>query len=236
MTRNIRTEGIVLNEFKYMEKSKILRIFTKDFGKISVMARGAFGAKSPLVAVTQLFGENSYELYTGSNFYYISGSKVINSNFNIRTDYEKLILGSFLLELVDKAFPSDEPNEKVYFLFRKTLRILSKTDKDVYVLIIAFELKLMAFLGYRPILDKKLKNAVFSVSNGGTVEKSSLNIGVYYDISNEDIYYLYNLLYTSLDTLNTDIKRERLLYLQKIILEYIKYNLEINEIKSLKLI
>ena len=49
----IKTAGIVLKEIKYQETSKILSIYTKKLGKISVMAQGANRPKSRLLANTQ---------------------------------------------------------------------------------------------------------------------------------------------------------------------------------------
>lgn len=36
----INTEGIVLGEVNYSESSKILKVFTKDYGLISIMSKG----------------------------------------------------------------------------------------------------------------------------------------------------------------------------------------------------
>lgn len=236
MIKNIKTEGIVLNEIKFKETSKIIRVFTKEQGKISIMARGALTSKSPLVSVTQMFGLNEYELNRSGNFYYIISSKVIDSNFNIRNNYERLIMSSYLLELIDKTFLDNESNEKVFELFKKTLYILSKTDKDILKVILAFEIKFISFLGYRPVLKEDIKDPVFSIKDGGIIEKPSVYSHMCYSVNSKDIYYLKELLYTSLDTLKVEMENNRLLYLQKIILEYIKYNLEISEFNSLNLI
>ena len=236
MIKDFKTEGIVLTEFRYKEKSKIIRVFTKELGKISIMARGALGAKSPLVAISQMFSLNEYELYRGNSFYYIKNANIIKSNFNIRNSYDRLVYGSFILELYDKAFPEGEANENAFILLVKTLKLLENTDNNILNLILAFEIKFISFMGYRPVLNTEIKNPVFSLKNGGVIEKIAFNEVLSYDISNDDIYYLSNLLYTSLDALNIDIDEQRLLYLQNIFIEYIKYNLEINEFKSLKLI
>lgn len=236
MIKNITTEGIVLNELKFKETSKIIRVFTKDIGKISIMARGALGARSPFVSVTQMFGLNEYELIKGQSFYYIDSAKVIESNFNLRNNYEKLIMASYILELVDKTFLDNEPNVKVFELLKKMITVLINTEENILRLVLAFELKYISFLGYRPIIKEKFKNPVFSVQDGGIIEKPLVYKEMCYSVNSKDIYYLRELLYTSLDTLNVEIDENRLLYLQKIILEYIKYNLEISEFNSLNLI
>ncbi|RVU55321.1 DNA repair protein RecO [Anaerosphaera multitolerans] len=227
------TELIVISEQKYKETSKILRVFTRELGKVSILAKGALGAKSSLTSTTQLFTNSKATIVKGKSFYYIEGAVLINSNFEIRRNYENLILGSFLLELVDKSFLDEEPNTKVFDLLKKTLTLISKED-NILPLIMAFELKYMSFLGYRPILREYDEN-VFSILDGGIVEKPSVYKEKTYFVTKKDIYYLKKLLYTSLDEIKEENSKE-LINLQNILLEYIKYNLDISEFNSLSLI
>ncbi|SHH26245.1 DNA replication and repair protein RecO [Anaerosphaera aminiphila DSM 21120] len=226
-------EIIVLSEQKYKETSKILRVFTRELGKVSILAKGALSAKSPLTSTTQIFTNSTVKLIKGKSFYYIEHSKLLNSNFEIRSNYENLIMGSFILELVDKTFLEGETNEKVFELLKKMLLLISKKE-DVMPLVMAFELKYMSFLGYRPKI-RECKNSVFSVLDGGIIEKPTEYQEKCYKLSDKDIYYLNKLLYTSLDELEEENFTE-LSNLQNIILEYIKYNLEISEFNSLLLI
>ncbi len=48
------------------------------------MARGAYRPKSKLIAHTQPFSYNEYQLYKGRNFYYINEGAVIESFYSIR--------------------------------------------------------------------------------------------------------------------------------------------------------
>ena len=48
----INTEGIVLGEVNYSESSKILKVFTKDYGLISIISKGCRNLKSKLRGVS----------------------------------------------------------------------------------------------------------------------------------------------------------------------------------------
>ncbi|HDU1200630.1 TPA: DNA repair protein RecO, partial [Listeria monocytogenes] len=61
-----KCEGIVIRQTSYRESDKIVRMYTREFGKIGVVARGAKKTKSRLAAVTQLF-TNGYFTFFGSN-------------------------------------------------------------------------------------------------------------------------------------------------------------------------
>ena len=54
----LKTEAIVLNEIRYKDTSKIINLYTKNFGRISVMAQGAYKPKSILIASTQSFSHS----------------------------------------------------------------------------------------------------------------------------------------------------------------------------------
>ena len=48
-----KCEGIVLRTTDYGETNKIITLFTREWGKIGVMAKGAKKPKSRLAAITQ---------------------------------------------------------------------------------------------------------------------------------------------------------------------------------------
>ena len=58
----IKTEGIILSEIRYKETSKILKVYTKKLGKISILAQGAYRPKSQLIATTQPFSQVEFHL------------------------------------------------------------------------------------------------------------------------------------------------------------------------------
>lgn len=223
------SEGIVLSERKHGESSKILNIFTRKRGKISVMAKGAYRSKSSLISVTQPFVTSAFQFQKGQSFYYIRHSELHTSHFRLRSSYERMVYASFFMELVEKSFLAEVPNEKIYDLLSKTLHLLEQTE-DLLGLVLAFELKYLTFLGYRPALSVEEEN-FFSVAEGIIHEELFGAKPVF----REDIYYLQSLLYTSLDEkILYDEGRKN--YLHRLFLLYLKYNLEIGELNSLTLI
>ena len=104
----LRTEGIVLKEMRYKDTSKILSIYTKKYGKITAMARGAYRPKSKIIANTQLFSYNEYQLYKGRNFYYINQADIIDSFYDIRERIERVVYGQYMLELIENPWKKDK--------------------------------------------------------------------------------------------------------------------------------
>ena len=106
----IKTEGILLSEIRFKDTSKILNIYTKDLGKIPVMAKGAYKANSKLMASTQVFSYNEYVLKKGKTFYYLNQGNTIEAFYNMRENIERFVYGSYILELIEKSSPEGEKN------------------------------------------------------------------------------------------------------------------------------
>lgn len=202
-----KTEGIVLKEFRFKETSKILTLYTLKHGKIQAMARGAYRPKSQLIANTQTFSYNEYQLYKGKNFYYINQGDIIDSFYSIRENIDRLMYGSYLLELMDLSTMEEERNEKLFFLLLKGLSVLSKLDRGFVRFILAYELKFISFLGYKPLLDrcvncgsKDLSIIKFSIEKGGIICKNCFDQDNFCENMNINMYKaMKSLLYTPLD-------------------------------------
>lgn len=234
VTTNNYTLGIVLNEMEFGESSKIIRVFTRNYGKISIMVKGAMTPKSKNLSVSQVFGVNEYLLKKGQNFFYISDAKIVESNFKIRGSYENLVYASLLLEILEKSSLGGEANKKAFDLMRKSLSFFN-SSKDPISLALAFELKYLSFIGYRPKLDAKEK-AYFSIREGIIDFQDPYS----FSLTRRDLIYLNKILYSKLDDLENieeikeiDINRKK--YLHNIVIKYIKYNLDISSFKSDKL-
>ena len=60
-----KCEGIVIRTTDYGETNKIVTLYTREWGKIGVMARGAKKPNSRLSAITQLFTYGYFLLQNG---------------------------------------------------------------------------------------------------------------------------------------------------------------------------
>lgn len=241
----LKTEGIVLNEIRFKDTSKILNIYTKDFGKINVMAKGAYNPKSRLIAHTQPFSYNEYRFRKGRSFYYINDASIIDSFYDIREDMERVIYGFYILELVNKSLPEEEKNQTLFMLLEKSLRILSNLDKGFLKFIIAFELKFISFLGYRPYIEKcvccnrdEFSHIRFSIARGGIICENCFSDDVRSKYMDKPMYEgMLRLLYIPLDDLNdVDVSMDALMKIQNILEDYILFNIDRKDFNSLNIL
>lgn len=241
----VKSEGIVLREVRFEETNKILTIFSRKYGKIAAMAKGALRPRNPLIASSQVFSYSDFTFYKGKSFYHVNQGDIIDSFYSIREDMNRLMYGAYLLELVDSSIIEELPNEKLFDLLIKGLQVLSTLDKDFLKFIVGFEIKYISFLGYRPYLNQcvlcgeNIDNSIrFSIRHGGVIcrkcfqsDSHSINMNI------SMLNYLQHLLYTPLDELN-DIKipKDVMVKLQEIMVKYILTSIEKRKFNSLKFI
>lgn len=241
----LKTEAIVLSEVRYKDTSKILNIYTKKYGRISVMAQGAYKPKSILIASTGSFAHSELCLQKNGEFYYINQADLLNSYYDIRENMNRMFYGYYLLELINKSTPLEEENEKLFLLLQKGLMVLSNLDKDYLKFILSYELKFISFLGYRPNMSSCVicgsdenYNIRFSIVEGGVICNNCSEgdrQSIYLD---NEMYMAFNsLLFTPLDELEgLNISIEVVKKLHKLIVDYILYNIDRSEFKSLDLL
>ena len=241
----LKTEAIVLSEIRHKDTSKILNIYTKKYGKIGVMAQGAYKPKSKLIASTGSFSHSELCLQRSGEFYYINQADLIDSFYSIRENMNRMFYGYYLLELMDKSTPLEEENEKLFLLLEKGLKILSNMDKNYLRFILSYELKFISFLGYRPNMSNCVicssdenYNIRFSIEQGGLICNNCFQKDFASIAFDNEMYIAYNqLLFAPLDLLEEiNIDMEVLKRLHKLIVNYILYNIDRSEFKSLDLL
>ena len=245
---NVKIEGIVLKEMRFKETSKILTIFTPNYGKISAIARGAYRPKSKLTGSIQPFSYNNFIMYKGRNFYYINQVDVIDSFYSIREDINRSMCGAYLLELTDASIFEEEENTRLFQLFKKGLKVLSTLKKDFLKFVLSYETKHISFLGYKPLLshciicgNKKISDFKFNIDLGGVVCSKCTYLDSVSEYMDLNMYKGINeLLYAPLDKLEDIRISENTLYkLHKIMVKYILERIDktgFNSLNTLKLL
>jgi DNA repair protein RecO (recombination protein O) len=147
-----KVEGIVISEQDYSESSKIINVITKEYGKIGIIAKGSKKMKSSLRGVS---GKLTYGYF---HIYYKKGKlsdlisvDIINNLRTIKSDIIKISYVSYLVELVDQIM-KEEFEQEIYDLLISTILKLEE-GYDPLVMTNILELKLLDYLGVRPIID-----------------------------------------------------------------------------------
>ena len=148
----IRTEAVVLRSLDYGETSQIVTLFTREKGKLGVMAKGARRPKSSFGATLQPMA------YTQVVFYYkptrtlqtLSESSHVESFHSLRRDLKSITVGLRIVELVDALMEEENAQPDVFALLVRTLRRLDATETRVTNLWPYAQLRLAQMLGVAP--------------------------------------------------------------------------------------
>lgn len=142
----IEVEGFIISEISYKESSKILNVFTKEYGIIGVMASGAKKIKSPLRSFAQKFTYGVFHLkYKEDKLSTLISVDVINSFKYIRSDLLAISYLSYIVDLTHQTY-KESGSSLIYDLFINA--ILKLEEKlDPVVLSNILEIKYLKFLG-----------------------------------------------------------------------------------------
>ncbi len=241
----MKTEGIVLREHRYGDTSKIVKIYSEKFGSISSLIKGAYNPKSRVIANTQIFSLNSYHFKKGKNFYFIQEADLIDSYYPLRENIEKMSIGYYLLELVDKTLPDEQSNPTIFSLLKKGLKVLESLDNNYLEFMLGYEMKYVSFLGYRPFLkscvscNSKLEfTSKFSLNMGGLLCERCYDMDFHAkSITLNMRKILLQALYLPLEKLQCiEANKEELLYLHELMVKYILVNTDRVKFNSLEML
>lgn len=143
----------VLHHQPYRDTSRILELFTRDHGRVSVFARGARGGRNKsgsLMSVLQPFnrllvswsGRGEAGQLTAAEF---DGALAIMPP-------EQLVNGCYVNELLMKLFARHDAHADVFRLYATTIDALKHSSETARILRI-FEKRLLDAIGYGLVLD-----------------------------------------------------------------------------------
>jgi len=152
-----RTPGIILKKIDWGEAGQLFSIYTRDFGKLSLSGRGTKKIKSKLNGQLQYFAVIDLVAAKGKNFDQLTGALILNNFKNIKSDFCKIAMASFGLELFERLTRANQVEHEMFDLLLKYLEVIEKmtriTKKNWLVVRQKFIIKLMTLSGYAPSAD-----------------------------------------------------------------------------------
>ncbi|MBQ8219087.1 MAG: DNA repair protein RecO [Bacilli bacterium] len=148
-----KIEGIIVSELDYKESSKIINVLTNEYGIIGLIAKGTKKINSPLSSVTSKLTYGYFHIkYKENGLSTLLEVDVINKFKNIKKDINLMSYSLYLLELSSSVYKHSD-NLDVYKLLIDSL-IKIEEGYDYQVISNIFELKMLDYLGIKPIIDE----------------------------------------------------------------------------------
>lgn len=169
----IEVEGIVVSNTSYKESSKIINIFTSEYGIIGCISKGCKSLKSKLRLPSEKFAYGVFHLYYKENgLSTLIDGDIKNYFFNIKNDIIKISYLSYLTELAVHTYKESEKNEVYNLLISSILKIEDNLNPRIITNIL--EIQYLNYLGINLNLDECVscgssKVVTLSMNKGGYV-------------------------------------------------------------------
>jgi len=172
--RLYRCEAIVLSRMDFGEADRILTLYSRQLGKLRVIAKGARRPLSRLGPYLEYFSRVQLMLARGRELDVVTGAETIDAHLGIRGDLDAYGHASHMVEILNRLTEDRQENAAVFDLLGSSLKLLGDGVEPFHVTR-HYELVLMTLLGFRPELyhcvecRASLRQAphAFSAATGG---------------------------------------------------------------------
>jgi DNA repair protein RecO (recombination protein O) len=161
----VSSQGIILKIFPYSNTSIICNVFTKDRGKLTFIAKGIRKPKNPLLSILQPFNLLEFNYYYKKNrsMHLIKEADILFTFNQLRNNLSTILIGSTILNIINRVFEEEYPQEVIFRLTYKVLSLLPSNKKQSRILFIFYLFHLSKQLGVMPNIERCYScNAVFN--------------------------------------------------------------------------
>jgi DNA repair protein RecO (recombination protein O) len=152
----VETQAVVLKTLKYGDTSKIVTLYSRQYGKIKVVAKGARNQK------TNKFGSSLEPMTVSSIVLYkkeqkdlhlLSKSEILTTMSRMQDVPERMFAGLALVELVNMVMHDEEENGPVFELLVESLRVINASEKNAVNVFLSFIVKMFHQFGFGLNID-----------------------------------------------------------------------------------
>ncbi|MFA6467905.1 MAG: DNA repair protein RecO [Bacteroidota bacterium] len=147
----VETEAVVLHSLHYSDSSKIVTLYTRKYGKIKIIAKGARNQKNnkfgsslePMSIISVVVYKNE-----GKNLHLLSKSEIVTPLNRLQDGAEKMFTGLSLVELVNMVMHDEEENGPLFELLVEALTTIDESSKNSLNVLISFLVLLFQHFGF----------------------------------------------------------------------------------------
>jgi DNA repair protein RecO (recombination protein O) len=175
--RSLRVDAVVLRHSDFGEADRLLSLYTRQRGKMRVIAKGARKIASRKAGHIEPFTNVTMQLATGRDMFILTQADTVDAYLPLREDLILTSQASYVIELLDRFTYEDEmENSAIFRLLTDTLsRLASRTEP--WLVLRHYEMRLLDQLGFRPQLfecvncgrEIKAEDQYFSFRAGGAI-------------------------------------------------------------------
>src|ERR1019366_3384591 len=127
----VKTDAIILRGRKQGDTSKLATLYTRDFGKIDVIAKGAREQKSKFGGALEMFARSTVVLYKNhkpDTLSLLSNAETIEPNHGILRSLERMETATAIVELILRAMHDEEAHDELFDLLASTMQAIAQWE------------------------------------------------------------------------------------------------------------
>ncbi len=149
--RSFRSEAIVIRRTDFGEADRLVTLFTREFGKLKGIAKGARKPQSRKTGHVELFMRSKFLIAMGKDLGIITQAEMVEGYAPLRDDLIKATYASYAVELLDRFTVENDKNLSLYQLLADALGWFAYTA-DFLLAARFYELRLLTLSGFQPQL------------------------------------------------------------------------------------
>lgn len=143
----------MLSRVDFGEADRVLTVYSRQHGKLRLVAKGARRPLSRLGPHLEYFCRSQLMLARGRDLDVVTGAETVNAHLQIRTDLDAYGHASHMVEVLGRLTEERQENGSVFELLAGSLQLLAE-GIDPFHVTRHYELALLNQLGFRPELQR----------------------------------------------------------------------------------
>jgi DNA repair protein RecO (recombination protein O) len=120
------SQAIVLARKNYSEADRILVVLSKNYGKLSLLAKGVRRPQSRKRGCLEVFSLVKFQANKGKALDLVTEVEMINSFSALRKNLKRVSLAYFFCEVIGRVTKDNQKNDELFKLLLKSLNSLKK--------------------------------------------------------------------------------------------------------------
>lgn len=150
--RSYRVAAIVLRHSDWAEADRLLTVYTREAGKLRVVAKGARKIRSRKAGHLEPFTQVQMQLARSRDLPIVTQVETVDAYLPLRDNLLLTGYAAYLIELLDRiTYDEEGPHPPMFHLLADSLSRLSE-GLDPWLVVRYYEMRLLDFSGFRPQL------------------------------------------------------------------------------------
>jgi len=149
------TPAFVLHQRPYRENSALLDVFSEQYGRVSIVAKGLNQKRGNKAGLLQLYQPLLLSWFGHGDLFTLTAVEALSARYILQAD--AALCGLYINELIVRLLGPHVAEPDVFIAYRRALLGLHQEDNTEIILRL-FEKNLLGHLGYGLVLDSESEN------------------------------------------------------------------------------